>query len=75
MHDTGSALAEPDDARLPSLGAGSGLPERLPVLIDTRLVRLELTRLRTPRERSRAAGLAGSLIARSSGMSNVGREC
>lgn len=77
MHDSGAALAEPDDASLSEIGfgdgpsAGASLP--LPGLLDTRLVRAELTRLRMPRGGSRTIGLTRARIARSQGTSDGGR--
>ncbi len=79
MHDSAAAVAEPDDAPLfvgvPAHPGGSSsgsasLP--LPGLLDTRLVRAELTRLRVPQS-SRTVGLAGARIARSQGASDGGR--
>ena len=77
MHDSGAAVAEPDDASLSGIGTrgssstGASLP--LPGLLDTRLVLAELTRLRVPRQGSQTAGLARARIARSQGRSNGGR--
>jgi hypothetical protein len=74
MHDSGAAVAEPDDAPLSrivfggSSSVGASLP--LPGLLDTRLVRAELTRLRAPRQSSRTVGLARARIARSQGASD-----
>ena len=74
MHDSGAAVAEPDDARLPRTRGGSsahaGMPLSLPGLLDTRLVRVELTRLRVPRRGSRTVGLARARFARSLGTSD-----
>jgi hypothetical protein len=75
MHDSGAAFAEPDDAPLRRIGAASssqaGAP--LPELLDTRLVRVELTRLRRPRQGFEGAGLGVALIARSRGAVHAGR--
>jgi hypothetical protein len=74
MHDSGAAVADPDDPSLSRIGFGGGsslgasLP--LPELLDTRLVRAELTRRRTPRQGSRTVGLARARIARSQGASD-----
>jgi hypothetical protein len=69
MHDLGAAVAEPDDAPLRRIGAAgssqAGVPLTLPELLDTRLVRVELTRLRTPRQGSEQVGLGRARIARS----------
>jgi hypothetical protein len=76
MHDSGAAVAEPDDAPLSririggSSSTGTALP--LPALLDTRLVRAELTRLRMPQAGSRT-GPARARIARSQGTSDGGR--
>ena len=76
MHDSGAAVAEPDDAPLPESAGGSsshaGAPQPLPGLLDTRLVRVELTRLRMPRQGSQAVGLGRARIARSQGTSDDG---
>jgi hypothetical protein len=76
MHDSGAAVAEPDDAPLPRIQGGSGMsggiPQSLPGLLDTRLVRLELTRLRMPRQGFRTVGLARARIARSHGTTDDG---
>jgi hypothetical protein len=77
MHDSGAAVAESDDAPLSqiSLGAGSsgGASLRLPGLLDTRLVRAELTRLRMPRHGSGSVRLARAPIAHSQGTNDGGR--
>jgi hypothetical protein len=77
MHDSAAAVAEPDDAPLSEIelgcssSTGASLP--LPGLLDTRLVRAELTRLRMPRQGSQSPALARARIARSQGRSNGGR--
>jgi hypothetical protein len=77
MHDSGAAVAESDDAPLSqiSLGAGSsgGASLRLPGLLDTRLVRAELTRLRMPRQGPASAGLNRAPIADLQGTGDGGR--
>jgi hypothetical protein len=77
MHDSGAALAEPDDAPLSqiSLGAGSsgGASLRLGALLDTRLVRAELTRLRLPRHVSGSVRLVRAPTAHSQGTNDGGR--
>jgi len=74
MHDSGAALAEPDDAPLSRIRFGSSRSAgaQLPELLDPRKVRVELTRLRTARG-SRNVGLARARIARSHGTSDGGR--
>jgi len=69
MHDSGAAVAEPDDAPLHRIGAGGGSQAGLPLgaLLDTRLVRVELMRLRKPPQGSERAGLGRARIARSRG--------
>jgi hypothetical protein len=78
MHDSGAAVAEPDDAPLRRIGArGSsraGVPQPLPELLDPRLVRVELTRLRMPRQSSERAGLGRARIARSRETIDGGRS-
>jgi hypothetical protein len=81
MHDSGAAVAEPDDAPLPWSGphppgssSHAGMPLPLPVLLDTRLVRAELTRLRMPRQGSGTVGLARARFARSQGTSDGGHK-
>jgi translation initiation factor 2 beta subunit (eIF-2beta)/eIF-5 len=77
MHDSGAAVAEPDDAPLSLIGLGGNSSTRsslpLPVLLDTRLVRAELSRLRIPRQGNRTVGPARARIARSHGRSDGGR--
>lgn len=76
MHDSGAAVAEPDDAPLRRIGAGgrshAGPP--LPELLDTRLVRVELTRLGKPRQGSERVGLGRARIARSRGTIHDGQR-
>ncbi|MHB8532938.1 MAG: hypothetical protein ACYDC2_09475 [Solirubrobacteraceae bacterium] len=53
MLDSGAAIAEPDDARIPlwerrKMGAPYDPTAALPQLLETRHVRLELSRLRAP---------------------------
>jgi len=76
MHDSGAAVAEPDDAPMPQFrgrsGTSAGAAQPLPGLIDTRIVRLELTRLRTPRQDSQTVGLARARTARSQGTTDDG---
>jgi hypothetical protein len=76
MHDSGAAVAESDDAPLRLIGAGgssqAGAP--LPELLDTRHVRVELTRLRSPRHGSERVGLGRARIARSQGTVDDGRS-
>ena len=69
MHDSGAALAEPDDAPLRRIGAGGSSQAGLPLgeLLDTRLVRVELTRLRKLRQGSERVELGRARIARSRG--------
>jgi hypothetical protein len=81
MHDSGAAVAEPDAAPLPRMGprparggsgSSAGIPQSLPGLLDTRIVRVELTRLRMPRQGSQTVGLARARTARSQGTSDDG---
>jgi hypothetical protein len=84
MHDSGAAVAEPDDAPLLRIGGtlplaplggsstSAGIPQSLPGLLDTRLVRLELTRRRMPRQGSQTVGLARVRTARSQGTTDDG---
>jgi len=77
MHDSGAAVAEPDDAPLPRTrvrgSSSAGRSPQLPELLDPRLARVELTRLRAPRHGSRTVGLARARIARSQGAGHGGR--
>jgi hypothetical protein len=77
MHDSGAAVAEPDDAPLSQISLGGlssgGASLRLPGLLDTRLVRAELTRLRMPRQGPGPVGLARTPIAHSQGTIDGGR--
>jgi hypothetical protein len=74
MHDSGAAVAEPDDSPVSRIAFGGSSPLgallRLPGLLDTRLVRAELTRLRTPRQGSGTAGLVRARTAGSQGASD-----
>ncbi len=78
MHDSGAALAEPDDASLSGIDFGDGPSGaqrlQLPELLDPRLVRAELTRLRLPAQASRKVGLARARLARPQGTSDGGRS-
>ena len=82
MHDSGAAVAEPDDAPLPWIGArprkgGSGAQagdtQPLPGLLDPRLVRAELMRLRMPPAGSAPVGLGRARLARLQRTSDDGR--
>jgi hypothetical protein len=74
MLDSGAAVAEPDDARLLAgerrkLRAADEPSGQLPGLLDTRHVRLELTRLRAP-----AGAASGSRRGRTASPGPVGRD-
>jgi hypothetical protein len=77
MHDSGAAVAEPDDAPLSQISlrgdSSGGASLRLPGLLDTRLVRAELTRLRMPRQGPGSVVLTRAPIAHSQGTSDGGR--
>jgi hypothetical protein len=76
MHDSGAAVAEPDDAPLLWIEGRSSShacdPQPLPGLLDPRTVRAELMRLRTPRRGSAAVGLGRARLARWQGTSDDG---
>jgi len=77
MHDSGAALAESDEAPLARMRVGArssaGTAPPPAGLLDTRMVRTELTRMRGPRQGSRTLGPARVRIARLQGASDDGR--